>query len=520
MESEPAIDLVSKRPRNSVATTIGERLSEEIVIALVGPVGSGVSTAAGYLRDILSQDFGYEVCPTIIPSEIIRAEAPRIGMTNLPTAPLDEYITQMQTAGNLLRDRFGGNYLAEKAVERIYKYRREKGGLGEQGQLIPGRRAYIIDSLKNLEELALLRQIYRDTLCVFGIFAPDALRALRLKNNNVPDSSLKNIMDRDKGEVATFGQKTRKVFVQADFFVCNDRKRDELRTKLYRYLSIIFNIGVHTPKRAESAMYEAYSAASKSACMSRQVGAAIVSKGGELISVGWNDVPRFGGGLYCEDDQFIIDNGIVDKDHRCFKWGGNICHNETRRTGILEKLARNIFDSGMIKKESSYADVRALFDGTEIDSLIEFSRSIHAEMEAILSVAREGRHSLVGATLYTNTYPCHNCARHIVASGITHVIYIEPYDKSLAIALHNDAITEDTDDKTRVIFRQYDGVAPVSYLRLFRPTESRKKDGRLVRRHEKTAVPIFQIPLDSPVDYEAQVIAELSEKEQSGLQLP
>jgi hypothetical protein len=41
VESEPAIDLVSKRPRNSVATTIGERLSEEIVIALSRPAEIG-----------------------------------------------------------------------------------------------------------------------------------------------------------------------------------------------------------------------------------------------------------------------------------------------------------------------------------------------------------------------------------------------------------------------------------------------------------------------------------------------
>ena len=265
-------------------------------------------------------------------------------------------------------------------------------------------------------------------------------------------------------------------------------------------------------------MYEASSAAANSACMSRQVGAAIVSKNGELIAVGWNDVPRFGGGLYKEDDQFTIDSekrGFIDKDNRCFKWGGRVCHNEMKRTGIIDKIANRIADSGLLNNGKTFKDVRDILVGTEVDSLTEFSRAIHAEMEAILSVAREGRHSLAGATLYASTYPCHNCARHIVAAGISEVVYIEPYDKSLAIELHPDSVTEREGDPSRVAFRQYDGVAPRNYLRLFRPTEDRKQFGRVVIRPPREATPVFQIALDSPVDFEAKVIADLSDKEQT-----
>ncbi len=508
----------SPKASTGVASTIAERLSQELVIALVGPVGSGVSTAAAYLRDALAQQYGYDVCPIIKPSDVIRAEAHRVGEATLPRQPLDSYVDALQTAGNRLRERFGGNYLAEKAVERIYRFRLGKGGFADGGVPIPGRRAYIVDSLKNPEELALLRQIYGETLCVFGVFAPDDMRRARLGNSGAPPVAVARIMDRDRGEPATFGQKTRKLFVEADFFLCNDRKTDELRSKVDRVLSIVFATGVHTPTKAESAMYEASAAAARSACMSRQVGAAIVSEAGELIAVGWNDVPRFGGGLYNEDHQSVWDpdrNAVADMDNRCFKWGGCVCHNETRRVGILEGIVGQIAASGLLRRDKRAADVRALLKGTEIDSLIEFSRSIHAEMEAILSVAREGRHSLKGATLFTTTYPCHNCARHIVASGIGTVVYVEPYDKSLATTLHADSVTEDPDDKSRVKFLQYDGVAPRNYLRLFRPPVARKRDGHVARIDPKVALPVFRVPLDSPADYEAKVIAELTDKEQS-----
>ena len=503
-----------------MATTILDRLSQELVIALVGPVASGVSTAGSLITEILGRDFGYEIAPIIKPSDIIRAEAHRVGRAVPPRSPRASYIGSMQTIGNELRERFGTNYLAEKAIERIVAFRTEKSGYADvNGQRVPlpGRRAYIIDSVKNIEEVDLLRQIYGDTLCLIGVFAPDAIRRDRLVNLGVDMADVQKILDRDQGEMVTFGQMTRKVFVEADFFICNDGKTEALRDGISRYLEIIFDSGVHTPTRTESAMYEANAAASNSACMSRQVGAALVSARGELISVGWNDVPKFRGGLYNENDQSVWDeakHSVQNKDHRCFNWRGCICHNETRRTSILDGIASKIAKSSLMKQGTKISDIRALLAGTEVDSLTEFSRSIHAEMEAILAVAREGRNSLVGATLYTTTYPCHNCARHIVASGITAVVYVEPYLKSLAKVLHDDSVSEDSNDITRVVFRQYDGIAPRNFLKLFRPKSDRKKDGRLSRPNAKVAVPVFRVALDGPVEYEAKVIADLTSKEQ------
>jgi deoxycytidylate deaminase len=121
------------------------------------------------------------------------------------------------------------------------------------------------------------------------------MRKQRLLNDGVADSDADKILNRDQNEIYTFGQKTRKTFVEADFFLCNDSKKDALRVRVDRLLDIIFSTGIRTPTRAESAMYEATSSAHNSACMSRQVGASIVSKSGELIAVGWNDVPKFGG---------------------------------------------------------------------------------------------------------------------------------------------------------------------------------------------------------------------------------
>jgi deoxycytidylate deaminase len=310
---------------------------------------------------------------------------------------------------------------------------------------------------------------------------------------------------------------TRKTFVRADLFISNDGKKVELERKLYRYLDLIFDVEIHTPTKEETAMHRADGASANSGCMSRQVGAAILSQAGELIAVGWNDVPKYNGGLYTEDDQHVWDaqsSKVEDYDYRCFKWANRVCHNETRRNGILDNIAILLKDKKFVKPETEVGEIRDALNGTEIDSLTEFSRSIHAEMEAILSVAREGKNSLVGATLFTTTYPCHNCARHIVASGIQRVVYIEPYLKSLAIKLHKDAITEDPNETGKVLFRQFDGVSPRVFSDLFKMVADRKDKGKVRSVDPTQAVPIFQIPLDGPAEYEAKIIADLSQKEQ------
>ncbi len=87
-------------------------------------------------------------------------------------------------------------------------------------------------------------------------------------------------------------------------------------------------------------------------------------------------------------------------------------------------------------------------------------------MEAITACGRNNI-SCKDATLYATTFPCHNCAKHIVSSGIKMVIYIEPYPKSKALEFYKDSITQDKNDKTKVIFQSFFGVGPRKYIEMF-----------------------------------------------------
>jgi deoxycytidylate deaminase len=199
------------------------------------------------------------------------------------------------------------------------------------------------------------------------------------------------------------------------------------------------------------------------------VGAALVDAEGNVISTGTNEVPKAGGGVYGEHF------GESDEDHRCaFRNLSEpaFCSNTRQQNALVKGLIEEIPELKEAKMERRLALPTEL-RGSGIGDLLEFSRAVHAEMDALLSAARSGA-STVGTRLFVTTYPCHYCARHIVTAGVDEVQYIEPYPKSQAVFLHPDSITVESKDwlppsggGKKVLFQPFVGVAPRMYRRAF-----------------------------------------------------
>lgn len=491
--------------------SVDDRTSEELVLGVVGPVGSGCSKTTELLGQILRDDYGYEVTVYRL-SDIIKENVGLLGDQIVLAEAGAKRIEDFQAAGNRLRQTFGKDYLAAKAIEKIAAWRDEAGfGRSQGDERVPTRKrhVHILDSLKHPSELRLLRQTYGEVFWLFGVFAPLEVRKRRLTNQmGLAGTELDSIIRHDYSEREDYGQSVRDTFFQSDLFVRNDLPNDvKLRAVISRLLEVLFAYPVHTPTLEEASMYAAYAEAARSACLSRQVGAAIVSASNELIGLGRNDVPRFKGGLYR-----VEHNG---EDHRCYKWGDKVCHNDREKRRLYQDVYDALIEKGLLRQGAHRDEVVRAIATTEVRSLIEFSRAVHAEMEAIVSVARGGKQGLLGATLYCTTYPCHSCARHILASGIERVVYIEPYPKSLATKLHNDAVSESENDVgSKLVFLQYTGVAPKHVLKLFRPVTDRKtEDGRLVSFNKRVARPAVRVSLDDYATHEKYVVARLSENE-------
>lgn len=461
--------------------------ARELVFAVVGPMGSGPGKIAQILNEMLEKneyDSKIFKASDIIEEWLKNNESVQQSDSNKTT--------HLQDAGDRMRKESTDN--AAIGLRFIEKIRHSRGTkLGKEvidGQPVEpdgNKRAFILDSLRHPAEVVLLRSVYQDVFCLVGVVCDShEIRKKRLKGKigkGISDLAIEQMMERDEKADEKFGQHVADTFHLADFFVDNTpeelkkngQSNDKWTVKetVGRLVDILTHSKIVRPDPNEAAMFHADGARMRSACLSRQVGAALTDRNGNVIATGTNEVPRAGGGTYgsCLADR----HNIVGEDHRCF-FHGKKCRNTDEQNAIIREMLAIVNDTGALKVDDSLIQkIRK----TRIGQLIEFSRAIHAEMDAILSAARQGI-SIIGSKLYVTTFPCHNCARHIVAAGIDEVQFIEPYLKSRALPLHGDVITTDRDgwnppslnkddasQSPQVLFHSFVGVAPRFYRRAF-----------------------------------------------------
>jgi deoxycytidylate deaminase len=332
-------------------------------------------------------------------------------------------------------------------------------------------------------------------------------------------------MERDADDKKRHGQHVADAFHLADFFVDNtvdrykpnkEENRDwKASEDLSRLIKIITRAELIRPNLAETAMYHAFSSQLQSACLSRQVGAALVDSAGNIVATGTNEVPAAGGGVYGES---IIETGT---DGRCAfrldgKTGQHICRNTNRQNEIIEELLEKIPElkaASQERRQTLHDEVRR----TRIGSLLEFSRAVHAEMDALLSAGRKGV-STVGCSLFVTTFPCHYCARHIVSAGVDEVQFIEPYPKSLAIDLHDDSIVVEasgwkrpSEGGSHVRFRPFSGVSPRLYKRAFvKDRDLKDKQSGLMKMHPPEWASQWHLPVSSYIERESKITEDES----------
>jgi len=144
---------------------------------------------------------------------------------------------------------------------------------------------------------------------------------------------------------------------------------------------------------------------------------------------------------------------------------------------------------------------------SQINDLTEYGRVVHAEMSAICDAARLGR-AVKGSILYVTTFPCHNCTKHILASGISRVIFMEPYPKSKAKDLHRDEIELEKSSETKVSFIPFLGISPFRYRDIFEK-RSRKRDGKAVVWYKGEPRPLLEVAGPGYLDIESYEIGKL-----------
>jgi cytidine deaminase len=382
--------------------------------------------------------------------------------------------------------------------------------------------AYIIRQFKRPEEIALLRSVYGRQFILVSAYAPEEVRRRRIEEEErrscgglaseveVHNAAYALVAQDAKEILEKHGQNVRDAFPLGDVFI-DASTRNRCEDMVRRFVHLLFGSNEITPTHDEYGMYIAKSASLRSSDLSRQVGAAIFRPSGEIATMGCNEVPKTGGGTYWSGD---------DTDRRDFVEGHD--PNDRQKTEILVDLIGRLLSRKLLSQELQEINdanqiSKILLDDDSDQSvresrlmdLLEFGRIIHAEMSAISDAARKGV-SIQDGTLYCTVFPCHLCAKHIVASGIRRVVYLEPYAKSYAEDLHKDSIHVDPDVPTpKVSFEAFIGVSPYRYRDLFEKGKRKYSGGMAQKWNRGQQRPMVEIYYPSYFKAETAVVASI-----------
>jgi deoxycytidylate deaminase len=419
----------------------------ELFFGLVGAIGTDLRKVADILKKALKDEVDYETkaikLSTIVTPEKEQKESDRY----------KKYLFKMQ-AGTDTRNFYNRpDAVVLKGLNEVRALRREENSKltlpaeTNPAELPIDRTAFVFHSLKRPEEVDTLRRVYGQSFYLIGAYSPRETRVVKLaesiassrhkQNTEQFRTQAEELIEKDRADQGEkLGQAVQKTFPEADIFI-NIENEDEAKELITRFIRLIFSDAFFTPSKNEQAMFFARAAALRSADLGRQVGAVIISVEGDVLSTGTNEIPKALGGQYWEGDN-------PDKRDFRAKYDSNDKMKKALIGDVASQLSSEVTDAikkiveqcgqtklsqaeidALIAKTVSQPELTRSIEKSQIVNLIAYFRAIHGEMAAIIDAARRGV-SVRGSTLVCTTFPCHECARHIVGAGIKRVIYIEP----------------------------------------------------------------------------------------------
>ena len=475
----------------------------ELVIGLVGPIGCDITAVQKVLEGELRQ-VGYS------PHQINLSDM-LAGLIEAKTQKTENIntIEEKMEAGNRVCQLFNNEaVLAAEAIRLVREARCvEHSDRGTEiddevdPESLPAEgTAYIIRQLKRQKEVELLARVYGRQFIQVSITQDIAARKqslMTLVGNQHPAFDIEQCTDhanelikKDEDDEDHHGQKIGEIFHLADVFI-EARSRKTIEDTCHRFIQALFGRNDIAPTRDEFGAYMAKTASLRSVDLSRQVGSAILTTEADVISIGCNEVPKPNGGNYWDDD--------VEK-HRDIDEKGEA--NKAETTRIVYDFLRALSQTDSLKAGLDPAKIladsskrKAILDSS-IGDITEYGRMVHAEMNALTDAARLGR-STHGATMHVTTFPCHNCAKHIIASGISRLVFIEPYPKSKTRQLYSYAISNNNEKGYGMIVEHFSGISPRRYRDIFEKKKRRRSDGTIDEWYQGKCLPrIGQQPIE------------------------
>lgn len=262
---------------------------------------------------------------------------------------------------------------------------------------------------------------------------------------------------------------------QADVHLYNAKKSDtfiDLRVQLCWYLALMDHPGLFPPNEFERVMNIAFQAKLNSGCISRQVGAVVASIEYDILSVGWNDVPRgqtpcilrsVEGCLTCKSDDrdYSKYEKVSFYDEGSFR--KSLYDVYSRQKGIVQSGALYKGWEGKIPLSYCFKDIQNKKDKSENQV---HTRSVHAEENALIQVGK--RAIAEGGILFTTSSTCELCSKKAAEMGISKIYYVDPYP---GLATKHNLQYENSPE-----LNQFYGAVGLGFYRLYTPVMPTKDE--------------------------------------------
>lgn len=250
-----------------------------------------------------------------------------------------------------------------------------------------------------------------------------------------------------------------------------------------KYAALILHPGLITPSSEERCMEVAFTAKLNSGCLSRQVGAVITNKYHSIRTIGWNDVPY--GQIPCSlrdlselvspnPSEFVYsayerNNG--KKFHENFSFVENI---KKDYPTILKPQYRQLLKG--LPLSYCFKSLQNKYEGEKNQV---YTRSLHAEENAMMQMVKFGGESLMDGIIYVTASPCDLCCKKLYQIGVRKIVYIDEYP---GISRRN--IIEN--GYKRPALKQFQGAYGATYYKLYQPFMA-YKDEIAIRTDERSS---------------------------------
>lgn len=371
---------------------------------------------------------------------------------------LEEFIQTMQDFGDQIRQ-YGiikPNIKSSPSPDHILILPEAIRRLIKSYRIAEKKSLFVIDAFRNPFEVEFFKRRYNEFYLV-SIHRKEKERKEVLQG--LSKEFLEKLENREKGNLVEkkskdnahewlTSQNLDDCQQKADIFILNQNDTSKtwpfLRFHLIKLITLSQKPGVITPKKDERCMQLAISARQNSGCISRHVGAVVANEDGFVLGVGWNDPPS--GQIPCSlRSGNELTSELPEEIYSAYERSSEF---------VTHIKSTNIGDNPFCFREELF--------NLSGKKQAEFTRSLHAEENALLQATRHGIKTLSGGTLYTTDSTCTLCAKKAYHLGIKRIVYIEEYPGiAFSQTIQSGRHKIETD--------RFQGVTGESYFRLFCP---------------------------------------------------